>query len=177
MGKAPGFKSDANIMAMVEKMVIQILKKNNLLTGNKTFGVVEEVLNKSTLMVHLQHSNTSEIVNCSPNVTFHIGDRVLVEYINNSPHDRFVLGLVSGGSEIHVDYDNLPKEPVEIIQDNSGRPYKFIYGYDKPKKTWIQELIRNDDGRVEQVLHIYPDGFILLRTLVRDSHGKLEKYE
>lgn len=175
----PRFQSDANIMPMMEKMIMQILHKNNILTGNKTFGIVEEIINKSTLLVFLQHSNTSELVNCSPNVFFHIGDRVLVEYINNNPHDRFVLGLIGGGNEIDpIDYANLPDEPIEIIRDTNGKIYKFIYGYDKPTTTWTQELIRNTStGIVEQIIYTYPDDFILIRTLIRDITGKLQKYE
>ena len=46
------FKSDANVMPMMEKMIMQVLKKNDMLTGNKTFGVVEEVINKTTLTVY-----------------------------------------------------------------------------------------------------------------------------
>ena len=174
----PQFQADANVMPMTEKMIMQILQKNNLLTGNKTFGVVEEVINKTTLLVYMQHSNTSEIVKCSPHVPFHLGDRVLVEYINNNPHDRFVLGVIKGGYDIdQIDYNLLPDEPVQIIRDDNGRAYKFIYGYNNPRTTWEQELIRNDEGKVEQVVHYYPDGFVLIRTLIRDAQGRLRRYE
>ena len=64
------FKSDANVMPMMEKMIMQVLKKNDMLTGNKTFGVVEEVINKTTLTVYLQQSNSSELVKCAPNVEY-----------------------------------------------------------------------------------------------------------
>ena len=29
---------------------------------------------------------------------------------------------------------------------NMGKAYKFIYGYDQPRKTWEQELVRNDEA-------------------------------
>lgn len=175
----PRFESDANIMPMMEKMVMQILKKNNLLVGNKTFGVIEDIINQTTLLVYLQQSNTSEIVKCSPKVRYNLGDRVLVEYINNNPHDRFVTGLIGGGNAIDaIDYDMLPDEPVEIVRDSNGRAYLFIYGYNKPTTTWTQELIRNPEtGKVEQVIYTYPDGFVMIRTLIRDEEDRLKKYE
>ena len=167
------FKTNANASAMVEKAVMQILQKNNLLVGNKTFGVVEEIINNTTLQ-----SNTSEIVNCSPKVEYHKGDRVLVEYINNNPHDMFVIALVGGGYEIdQIDYSELPTEPVKIVYNEHGKAYKFIYGYDQPRKTWEQELVRNDEGIVEEIIHYYPDGFVLTRVLIRNDQGRVIKYE
>ena len=173
------FQADANIMPMMEKVVMQILSKNGLLTGNKTFGVVEEVLNHSTLMVVMQQSGVSEVVNCSPSVTYNLGDRVLIEYINNNPHDRLALGVLKGGSEVEqMDYSLLPEEPVEIIRDEDGKAVKFIYGYDDSATTWTQELVRNEDGsRLESVIYTYPDGFIEIRKLIRGEEDKLEKYE
>ena len=173
------FQGNANIMPMMEKMIMQILQKNGILQGNKTFGIVEEIINKHTLLVYLEHSNISETVKCSPHIPWHIGDRVLVEYINNNPHDRFVLGLIGGGEDIEmIDYANLPDEPVEIIRNADGQAYKFIYAYDQPTKTWTQELVRDvDTGKVTQVIHSYPDGFVMIRTLIRDSEDRLVKYE
>lgn len=172
------FNPQTEAMKMTEKVFMQLLKKNNLLVGNKTFGVVREVLNTTTLLIHFEHSGTNEIVNCSPHIPFKLGDRVIVEYINSNPHDRFVLALIGGGYEIDViDYDALPTEPVKIIRDDNGKAYKFIYAYDRPTKEWSQELIRNDEGKVVQVIYAYPDGFILIRTLFRDEDGKLERYE
>lgn len=183
-------------MDMLEKSVIQILKKNGLLQGNKTFGVVTEILNKKALMVEITQSNNIEMVRCSPNVEFKVGDRVLIEYINNNPHDRFVLALVSSGVSVESgnqdsndgedgednndskDYLFLPYEPVEIIRDDTTKKaYKFIYGYDNPDTTWEQELVRNADDKVEEIIHRYPNGVILIRTLFRNNEGKVFKYE
>lgn len=174
----PQFQSSANVMPMMEKVVMQVLKKNGMLKGNKTFGIVEDIINTATLNVFMQHSQTTERVKCSPHVPFKLGDNVLVEYINNNPHDMFVLGVISGGEEIQeIEYETLPDEPVQIIRNSEGKAYKFIYGYDDPEHQWTQELVRNENGKLKEVLHYYPDGFTLIRTLIRDEEGKLEKYE
>lgn len=173
------FQQGANLAPMLEKTTMQILRKNGVLTGNKVFGMIEEVLNKTTLRVYIDQATTSEIVSCSPHVKYTYGDRVLIEYINNNPHDMFVLGTIAGGYDIDIiDYDSLPDEPVEIIYDSSGKAVEFIYGYDKPETTWRQELERNEKGQVRNVYHYYPDGFVMARTLIRrDSDDKVVKYE
>ena len=182
-------QQDIAIIDILEKSVIQILKKNGLLQGNKTFGVVTEIVNDKSLMVEITQSNNIEMVRCSPNVEFNIGDRVLIEYINNNPHDRFVLALVSGSVSVEAteeeeeennqnDYLFLPYEPVEIIRDDiTKKAYRFIYGYDNPDTTWEQELVRNAENKVEEVISRYPNGLILIRTLFRNEEGKVFKYE
>lgn len=174
-----GFSNETNIMVMMEKVVMQVLKKNGLLTGNKVFGVVEEVINNTTLRVYLQQSMTTELVKCSPKAEFNLGDRVLVEYINNNPHDMFVMALVKGGYGVEpIDYDSLPTEPVEIVRNSDGKAYKFIYAYNQPKLTWTQELVRDEvTGKVTSVIHEYPDGYILTRYIINDENGKLYRYE
>ena len=117
----------------------------------------------------------------------------MVEYINNNPHDRFVVAIVANGTDIDTGRDNeddkdkdkdcydytfLPYEPVEIIRyEDSRKAYKFIYGYDNPDTTWEQELIRNEDGKVVEVIHRYPNGVTLTRTLYRNDKDEVFKYE
>lgn len=157
---------------------MQILEKNDLLTGNKTFGVIEEILNDTTLLVYMQQSGMSEMVNCSPRVEYKLGDFIIIEYINNNPHDRFVMGVIKGGHEIEpIDYAQLPTEPVELIRNANKVAYRFIYGYDNPLTQWEQELVRNAEGKVSEIIHRYPDGFTLIRNLIRDNDDLLKKYE
>ena len=189
MSSEDGIQQDIAIMDMLEKSVMQILKKNKMLQGNKTFGVVTEIVNDKALMVDMTQTNSIEMVRCSPSVEFNIGDRVLIEYINNNPHDRFVLALVSGSVSVEAteeeeeennqnDYLFLPYEPVEIIRDDiTKKAYRFIYGYDNPNTTWEQELVRNAENKVEEVISRYPNGLILIRTLFRNEEGKVFKYE
>lgn len=169
-----------DVITMLEKTVIQVLKKNNLLGGNKIFGVVEDVLNSSTLYVNMPQFNKSEMINCSPRATFKVGDHVLVEFINNNPQDKFVYAVIKEmGREdnSYLDYQLLPTEPVRIERDETKRACKFIYGYDRPTKTWSQELLRGEDGKVVSIKHTYPDGFILIRNLIRNDDGLLDRYE
>ena len=200
MNSEDGIQQDIAIMDMLEKSVMQILKKNKMLQGNKTFGVVTEIVNDKALMVDMTQTNSIEMVRCSPSVRFTLGDRVLVEYINNNPHDRFVVAIISGSVDVNgnvnvcdcepvngnvnvcdcepFDYEFLPYEPVEIIRDETtNKAYLFIYGYDDPDTTWEQELVRNDEGKVEDVIHRYPNGVILIRTLYRNTKGEVFKYE
>ena len=188
MSSEDGIQQDIAIMDILEKSVMQILKKNKMLQGNKTFGVVTEIVNDKALMVDMTQTNSIEMVRCSPSVKFTLGDRVLVEYINNNPHDRFVVAIISGSVDVNgnvnvcdcepFDYEFLPYEPVEIIRDtDTNKAYLFIYGYDDPDTTWEQELVRNDEGKVEDVIHRYPNGVILIRTLYRNTKGEVFKYE
>lgn len=181
-------QQEVAIMDLLEQSVMQILKKNNILQGNKTFGVVQEIVSDKILKVELTQANSIENVRCSPNVEFKIGDRVLVEYINNNPHDMFVMAVISGGVDLGdwedngdkkcYDYTFLPYEPVEIIRyEDNRKAYKFIYGYDNPNTTWEQELVRNDKGQVEEIIHRYPNDIILIRTLYRNDRDEVYKYE
>lgn len=187
-------QKDAMAMQLFEQSIMQILRKNGMMQGNKTFGTVAEVINDKSLMVEMTQSNSTEMVRCSPNIDFYVGDRVLIEYINNNPHDRFVVALISGGVDVEsgnqedetdetddetcYDYTFLPYEPVEIIRhEDSRQAYLFIYGYDNPETTWEQELIRNDKGQVEEIIHRYPKDITLIRTLLRNELDEVFKYE
>lgn len=172
------FTQKANLTPLLEKTTLQTLQRNDLLVGNKIFGMVEKVINKTTLMVYVDQATEREIVNCSPHVDYQIGDRVLIEYINNNPHDMFVTGTIGGGYPIdQIDYSSLPDEPVEIIYNEENKAVEFIYGYTSKKTTWRQELERNEEGKVIAVLHYYPDGYVLVRNLIRREDGKVTHYE
>lgn len=79
----------------------------------------------------------------------------------------------------------LPRHPVTLIRDEEGRLKKAIYGevelLDSDEESdpivWQEELIRNADGKLESVITTYPDGEELESFLIRDSIGKLERYE
>lgn len=179
-------QQDIAIMELLEDTVMQVLKKNGILQGNKTFGFVAEILSNTKIKVDMTQANSTEIVTCSPNMEIALGDRVLVEYINNNPHDMFAIAVVSKGSggdviedeEEIVSCDCLPYEPVEIIRedDEQNRAYLFIYAYDSIYR-WEQELVRDEQGRVIEVIHRYPNNIILVRRLLRNENGKVYKYE
>ncbi|MFR4987313.1 MAG: hypothetical protein ACLUCH_07955 [Lachnospirales bacterium] len=173
------FNNLANTAISLEKIVMQILQKNGLLKGNKLFGVVEQVINETKLKVYLEAEMRSMLVNCPPRIAFEIGDRVLIENINNNPHDRFVMALIEGVSKDTevIDYDSLPTEPMEIVRDENGKAYKFIFAYDNPKTLWTQEITRLLDNKAESVISTYPDGMVFVRWFIRDEKGRVWKYE
>lgn len=177
--KQPTFNQKANILPLLEKNTMQVLQKNDKLIGNKTFGIVADVLNETTLIVEMEEAGSKPLeATCSPHVKYTLGDRVIVEYINNNPKDRFVVGVLNGGYDIDIiDYDSLPTEPVEIIYNSNNIAVEFIYGYDDPKTTWRQELERNEKGQLVNVYSYYPDGYVKVRTLFRNSIDKVYKYE
>lgn len=177
--RAPKFSQVANLSPMLEKATMNTLEKNNRLVGNKRFAIVEDVLNETTLLVYFDQSHETIQVNCSPHVVYELGDRVIVEYINNDPQDRYVTSVLNGGYDIDIiDYESLPSEPVEIIYNSKGLAIEFIYGYDNPKTMWRQELERNAKGQVENIYHYYPDGWVMVRTLFRDEvTDRVYKYE
>lgn len=177
-------QQDNTIMSLLENTVMQILRKNGMLQGNKTFGVVAEIINDTKVMVDMTQSSSVELVSCSPNVEMALGDRVLVEYINNNPHDMFVIAVIAkgtGGDVIEdkiVSCECLPTEPVEIIREDEEpeRAYLFIYAYDSEYR-WEQELIRDERGKVIEIIHRYPNHIILVRRLYRDEKDRVYKYE
>ena len=173
------FNNSSNISIYLQKLVMQILEKNGLLKGNKLFGVIENVISETKVRVYVEKELRSQICNCPPRVGFEVGDRVLIENINNNPHDRFIIAIVDGISkdtEI-IDYDSLPTEPVEIIRDENGKAYRFIFGYDNPKTLWTQDLSFRVDGKVDSTTNTYPDGMVLIRYFIRDDLNRICKYE
>lgn len=80
--------------------------------------------------------------------------------------------------------DSLPEIPCTIIRDESGSAFKFIYGdvfslEDKSEcdpVIWQEELVRNEDGIVVQIVTTYPDGEILVTELERDGIGRVTSY-
>lgn len=176
---------DAKIVERMEKMIMQVLAKNGILKGNKVYGTVVEQINRTTVSVILEGSDDRKPIHvkCSPYVEFNTGDYVLIEHINNNPHDRFIVAVVREGGfvgkdeEDTIDYSLLPYEPVEIFRNEQDRAYKFMYGYDKIETTWYQELFRNEKNQVVDVVHTYPDGVILIRTLYRNEKEQVYKYE
>lgn len=173
------FQNKANVTKMLEKTIMQVLKKNSLLQGNKTFGSVEDIISETEVLVFLESAQSMEKVMCSPDLGLDVGDRVIVEYINNNPRDKYIMGLLGRGSGTPpIAYESLPTEPVEIIRDNSGRAHRFIYAYDNPIKRWEQELVRDGiTGKVNHVVNTYQDGFQIIRTFIRDEQDRLWKYE
>ena len=173
------FNNSANISVYLEKLVMQILQKNGLLKGNKLFGVVEERISENKVKVYLEKELRSEICNCPPKTEFQMGDRVLIENINNNPHDRFIVALVEGiGKDVEIiDYESLPTEPVEIIRNEQGKAYKFVYGYDNPKTLWTQEIFSREDGKADSIKNTYPDGMVFIRYFIRDDKDRVWKYE
>lgn len=99
--------------------------------------------------------------------------------LNTYEPDIVSLGI-SGGND-----DILPEEPVRILRDEKGRAYKFIYGNIESLETdeecspiiWQEELVRNEDGKVEKVILTYPDGEILEKLLIRDDNNKVWKVD
>ncbi len=173
------FNNNSNISIYLQKLVMQILEKNGLLKGNKLFGVIEDIISETVVKVYIEKELKSQLCNCPPKNGFQIGDRVLVENINNNPHDRFIVALVSGIStdtEV-IDYDNLPTEPVEIVRNEKGKAYRFVFGYDNPKTLWTQEITFREDGKAYSITNTYPDGAVFIRYFIRDDKDRVWKYE
>lgn len=173
------FDNNSNISVYLEKLVMQILQKNGLLKGNKLFGVIEKVISETKVKVYVEKEMRSQLCNCPPRVPFEVGDRVLIENINNNPHDRFIIALVDGVSKNTevIDYDSLPTEPVEIVRNENGKAYKFIFAYDNPKTLWTQEISFRSDGKADSVTSTYPDGMVFMRYFIRDDKDRVWKYE
>lgn len=174
------FNNYSNVAKDMEKFIMQVLVKNKLLNVNKLFGIVEKKINETLLQVYIEQELRSMEVKCPPRIPFEVGDRVLIENINNNPQDRFVVAIIEGISkdtEI-IDYATLPTEPVQLIYDESTKKLKkVIYGYDNPKTTWQNILNYDETGKLISDTRIYPDGMVFKRFLIRDDKGKLIRYE
>lgn len=83
-------KLNEQFINAVEKIVMQLLRKFNLLQGDHRLGTVDEVLSPTKLKVFVDGGSESQTVSCNPDVQFVSGDNVYVLFINNNPNDKYV---------------------------------------------------------------------------------------
>ncbi|WP_129596039.1 hypothetical protein [Anaerophilus nitritogenes] len=115
-----------------------------------------------------------------------------IEYVVNQYfQEKKMIGLNSDGEDsgytlngsFYQD-DNLPDEPVYIIRDEDKRVKKVVYGNvdilledeEADPIIWMEELIRDNHGKVEKIKVVYPDGEELVKEIKRNENGKVEKF-
>ncbi len=84
-------KANEMFYQSVKKIVEQILVDKNVLRGDIHYGEVDEVISSSKLKVKLDGSDTPQKIPCNPDITFNIGDQVVVQFFNKNPKDKFVI--------------------------------------------------------------------------------------
>lgn len=85
------FSQGIKLYGLIEDAVMNVLKTNNLLNGQWQFGEVAEVISQSKLKVYANGSDIASTIHCNPDITFNVGDHVLILKINGHARDRFVL--------------------------------------------------------------------------------------
>lgn len=81
--------------------------------------------------------------------------------------------------------NQLAELPVTIFRNDEGTAYKFVYGNinaltsdeEADPILWMEELIRDDEGKMTAYKTTYPDGAEVINDFVKNTDGKLEKVE
>lgn len=76
------------------KVVYKVLQKEKLLQSEFHFGKVDSVISSSQIKCFIDGSSTSVTVPCNPDVTFNVGDSVIVIFINNDPKNKYCLSRI-----------------------------------------------------------------------------------
>ncbi|OPH47629.1 hypothetical protein BC351_10595 [Paenibacillus ferrarius] len=77
-------------IALIENIIDNKLKELNLLTGQWNLGTVVQVKNAKLLSVYVNGSQTPQDIPCNPDVTFSVGSKVFVLFINGRSTDKYV---------------------------------------------------------------------------------------
>jgi hypothetical protein len=76
----------------IEKMVMKILTEQKVLNSTFLLGKVDQVISESKLRVFINGSTVAQLVNCNPDITFSVGDHVVIANLSRtSSHDKFVI--------------------------------------------------------------------------------------
>lgn len=82
--------------------------------------------------------------------------------------------------------DNLPEIPLKMIRDEDrDKVVKIIYGdislleedEESDPIIWQEELIYDDDGKLQKVKTTYPDGSRVTNELIRDKDDNVIGFE
>lgn len=75
----------------IKQIILDVLKKEGMLTGQWHLGTVDRVISSTKLKVFVDGGSVAQTVSCNPDVTFSKGDEVWVVFINGNPRDKFVI--------------------------------------------------------------------------------------
>jgi hypothetical protein len=78
----------------VMKVVYKVLRKEKLLQSEFHIGKVEQVISDRQLSVFVDGSDTAQKIKCNPDVTFSVGEQVIVIFINNDPKNKYVMSRI-----------------------------------------------------------------------------------
>jgi hypothetical protein len=78
----------------VMKVVYKVLRKERLLQSEFHIGKVESVISTNQLSVFVDGSDTAQKIKCNPDITFNVGEQVIVIFINNDPKNKYVLSRI-----------------------------------------------------------------------------------
>lgn len=78
----------------VMKVVYKVLRKEKLLQSEFHMGIINQVISNKQLSVFVDGSNIAQTIRCNPDVTFSIGEQVIVIFINNDPKNKYVMSRI-----------------------------------------------------------------------------------
>lgn len=83
-------RANDTFLEKVKKIIYTILRKEKLLQSEFHFGKVNQVISTKQLSVFIDGDTTAQTVRCNPDVTFNVGDNVLIVFVNNDPKSKIV---------------------------------------------------------------------------------------
>lgn len=78
------------LINIISTVVQNELKKSNLHNGQWHLGTVDQVKTSKLLSVFVDGSTTAQDIPCNPDITFTVGSRVFVLYVNGDTKNKFI---------------------------------------------------------------------------------------
>jgi len=190
-----------DVMNQLEDIIVQVLQKNGVLNNTHEFGIVIKPLSDHMLLVAPQQfdKDPEEIPCAVIGGGYRQGDRVLIEYLNNNQHNKYVICVMQRGFERgEIDYSRLRdtplrvfrrpgqfiQDPTHMVMDFSDIPHepsrlawKILFDERSPMEWWI-EIHRDARGWCRAITTFWPPNGMVRFTnfVVRDSDDLLHYF-
>lgn len=82
--------TNEELIQVITSIIQNELKNANLQTGQWHLGTVSQVKTSKMLSVFVDGSTTAQDIPCNPDVTFAVGSKVFVLYVNGDTKNKFV---------------------------------------------------------------------------------------
>jgi len=82
--------NEKKFLLKVKKIIYSVLQNEKLLQREWHLGTVESVIDSKTLSVYVNGSTTPQTIPCNPDITFAVGDKVFVHFVNGDSRNKFV---------------------------------------------------------------------------------------
>ncbi|MDF2789821.1 MAG: hypothetical protein K0S80_2919 [Neobacillus sp.] len=78
----------------ISKIVYKIFDNERLLQSEFRFGKVESVIDYKQIRAYIDGGTEAILCRCNPNITFNVGDSILIIYINRNSNNRYAIARI-----------------------------------------------------------------------------------